>query len=161
MFHDINEYVDYMDSVRKRTMQYVRVTPNSILQWRPAENKFSTGDLLRHIGSSQLMFLHIFVQGEWVYPGHESREGDSIVDISHYLEECHAKFNEGLLKLENELLAKKIPTLHGHEVSAWRIMMAGIEHEIHHRGQLTTYLQQNDVEPPQIFGLKFEQVNKK
>ncbi len=33
------------------------------------------------------------------------------------------------------------------------------EHEIHHRGQISTYLQMNKIEPPQIFGLKIEQVN--
>lgn len=32
------------------------------------------------------------------------------------------------------------------------------EHEIHHRGQISAYLQMNNIEPPQIFGLKIEQV---
>lgn len=161
MIHDINEYVQYFDSVRKRTMNYVEVTPSTILEWRPSESKFSTGELLRHLGSTQLMFLNIIAQGEWTYPGHESRHGESIEKITQYLQECHNTFREGLGKLGNEQLTKKVPTLHGHEVSTWRILMACVEHEIHHRGQLSTYLQNNNIEPPQIFGLKIEQVNKK
>lgn len=160
MIHDVEEYVKYLGGVRKRTMQYVKVIPNSILEWKPAENKFSTGDLLRHIGSSQIMFLHIFKSGEWTYPGHERSNGDNIEGISAYLEACHAELVAGLLHLGNDLLTKKLPTMHGHEVSSWRIMMALVEHEMHHRGQLSTYLQMNNIEPPQIFGLKIEEVKK-
>jgi uncharacterized damage-inducible protein DinB len=38
--------------------------------------------------------------------------------------------------------------------------MAMAEHEMHHRGQLSTYLQLKEVEPPQIFGLKIEDVHR-
>jgi uncharacterized damage-inducible protein DinB len=160
MIRDVEEFVKFLDGLRKRTMQYVKVVPNSILEWKPAEDKFSTGDLLRHLGSSQLMFLNVFEHGKWIYPGHESSKGENIEEIVHYLEVCHARLTEGLLTLGNDLLAKKVPTLHGHEVSSWRIMMALAEHEMHHRGQLSTYLQMNGIEPPQIFGLKIEQVEK-
>jgi len=65
------------------------------------------------------------------------------------------------LKIGNGLVSKKVLTLHGHEVNAWRILMSIPEHEIHHRGQISTYLQMNKIEPPQIFGLKIEQVKTK
>lgn len=158
MIHDVGEFVQFLNGVRKRTMQYVTVVPNSILEWKPAEGKFSTGELLRHLGSTQLMYLHAFEHGKWIYPGHDNSKGDSIEEISRYLEVCHTRLVERLLALGNHLLEKKIPTLHGHEVRSWRIMMALVEHEIHHRGQLSTYLQMNMIEPPQIFGLKIEQV---
>jgi uncharacterized damage-inducible protein DinB len=161
MIHDVQEYVRYLDSVRSRTMQYVKVTPNSILDWKPSEEKFSTGDLLRHLGSAQIMFLTIFERREWVYSGHDRSIGDTIEEISNYLESCHSRLIAGLLSMGDDLLSKKVPTLHGHEVSSWRILMALVEHEIHHRGQLSTYLQLNHIEPPQIFGLKIEQVNMK
>ncbi|MFT9846834.1 DinB family protein [Aneurinibacillus sp. REN35] len=160
MIHDVGEFAKFLDGVRKRTMQYVGTVPNSILEWKPAEGKFSTGDILRHLGSSQLMFLSVLEHGEWNYPGHDSSKGEDIEGITRYLEACHSQLMNGLSALGNELLAKKVPTLHGHEVSSWRIMMALVEHEMHHRGQLSTYLQMNGIEPPQIFGLKIEQVQK-
>ena len=52
MINDIKEYLSYLDGVHKRMMQYVKVTPNEFLDWKPSEDKFSTGDLLRHIASS-------------------------------------------------------------------------------------------------------------
>lgn len=160
MIHDVQEFVRFLDGLRVRTMNYVAVVPDSILEWGPAENKFTTGDLLRHLASSQLMFLNVLEQGKWIYPGHERSKGENITDITCYLESCHTELREGLLQLGNNLLEKKIPTLHGHEVSSWRILMALAEHEMHHRGQLSTYLQMNGIEPPQIFGLRIEQVEK-
>ena len=158
MIHDIKEYVTYLDGVHKRTMQYVKAIPNELLDWKPSENKFSTGDLLRHIASSRLMFLAVLEHGNWTYSGHDSSKGATIEDISNYLNECQNKLSEGLLRVGNDVLTKKVSTLHGHEVSAWRILMAMPEHEIHHRGQISTYLQINKIDPPQIFGLKIENV---
>lgn len=159
MIHDMEEYVKYLDGIHKRTMQYVKAIPNELLDWRPSEDKFSTGDLLRHIASSRLMFLGVFEQGNWTYTGHDTDKGVTIEDISNYLDTCQIKLTKGLLKVGNDALAKKVLTLHGHEVSAWRFLMAIPEHEIHHRGQLSTYLQINQIQPPQIFGLKIENVN--
>jgi uncharacterized damage-inducible protein DinB len=159
MVHDIEEYVKYLDGVHKRTMQYLKAIPDELLNWKPSEDKFSIADLLRHIASARLMFLGIFEHGSWTYAGHDISKGASLEDISNYLESCQVKLTEGLLKVGNDLFSKKVLTLHGHEVSAWRILMSIPEHEIHHRGQISSYLQMNKIEPPQIFGLKIEQVN--
>jgi len=103
-------------------------------------------------------FLGIFEHGSWTYTGHDTSNGASLEEISNYLESCQTQLTEGLLKIGNDMLSKKVLTLHGHEVSAWRILMSIPEHEIHHRGQISAYLQMNNIEPPQIFGLKIEQV---
>lgn len=160
MIQNVEDFVKYLDGISKRTNQYVDEVPESILDWKPADEKFTTGELLRHIASSRLMFLNIFENGEWIYSGHDVSKGESLAEIKQYLETCHTKLTNGLLSLGDELLKKKVPTLHGHEVSAWRIMMALVEHEIHHRGQLSTYLQINESQPPQVFGLKIEDVKK-
>ncbi|MCR8979805.1 DinB family protein [Brevibacillus laterosporus] len=76
----------------------------------------------------------------------------------HYLQSCHGTVLTGLQQLEPEQLTMKVKNLLGYEVSAWRIIMAMTEHEIHHRGQLSAYMQANHIEPPQIFGLKIEEV---
>jgi len=106
------------------------------------------------------MFLNLFECGEWKYPGHERSKAGNIEEITDYLADCHTKLVDSLLTLGNDLLTKRVPTLHGHQVSSWRIMMAVVEHEMHHRGQLSTYLQMNSIELPQIFGLKIEEVKK-
>ncbi len=48
--------------------------------------------------------------------------------------------------------------LEGPPVKAWRILLAMAEHEVHHRSQLAVYLALMGVEPPQIYGLKIEDI---
>lgn len=60
LIHDMEEYVKYFEGVHKRTMQYVKIIPEELLDWKPSEDKFSIGDLLRHFASARLMFLGIF-----------------------------------------------------------------------------------------------------
>jgi uncharacterized damage-inducible protein DinB len=43
-------------------------------------------------------------------------------------------------------------------VKAWRLLMAMVEHEIHHRSQLADYLTIMGVDPPQIYGMGVEEV---
>ncbi len=111
MVHDIEEYVKYLDGVHKRTMQYLKTIPDELLNWKPSEDKFSIGDLLRHIASARLMFLGIFEHGSWKYAGHDISKGASLEDISNYLESCQVNLTEGLLKIGNDVLSKKVLTL--------------------------------------------------
>ncbi|MGG3872960.1 DinB family protein [Brevibacillus laterosporus] len=160
--------VDYMipkddllsnfEGVRKRTLKYLAAIPEQVIDWRPDDHKFSFGDIVRHLGSAELMFYHAIIHNEWKYCGHEPDKGPSMEEAIRYLQNCHNTVLTGLHQLEPEQLTRKVKNLLGYEVSAWRIIMAMAEHEIHHRGQLSVYMQVNHIDPPQIFGLKIEQV---
>ncbi|USG65498.1 DinB family protein [Brevibacillus ruminantium] len=144
--------------VRKRTLKYLQEMPADMMDWRPAPDKFSCGDIIRHLGSTERMFYHAITENEWKYTGHGPEKGETLEAALHYLQDCHEAVLTGLQQLEPEQFNKKVKNLLGYEVSAWRIVMAMIEHEIHHRGQLSAYMQTNQVQPPQIFGLQIEQI---
>ncbi|WP_231928959.1 DinB family protein [Brevibacillus sp. SKDU10] len=110
------------------------------------------------MGSAEVMFYHAMIHHEWKYCGHEPDKGRTMEEAIHYLQNCHNTVLLGLHQLESEQLARKVKNLLGYEVSAWRIIMAMAEHEIHHRGQLSAYMQVNHIDPLQIFGLKIEQI---
>lgn len=154
------DLISNFDGVRKRTWKYLHVIPEHLIDWRPSENKFSIGDIVRHLGSAELMFFHAIKQNEWKYNGHEPEKGRSLGEAMNYLQICHETVLEGLQLLDPEQLTRKVKNLLGYEVSVWRIIMAMAEHEIHHRGQLSAYLQANHIDPPQIFGLKIEQIER-
>ncbi|MGG0755054.1 DinB family protein [Brevibacillus laterosporus] len=152
------ELLSNFEGVRKRTLKYLTVIPEQFIDWRPDERKFSIGDIVRHLGSTELMFYHVIRQNEWKYYGHDPDKGRTMKEAIHYLQNCHGTVLTGLQQLEPEQLTMKVKNLLGYEFSAWRIIMAMTEHEIHHRGQLSAYMQANHIEPPQIFGLKIEEV---
>jgi uncharacterized damage-inducible protein DinB len=43
-------------------------------------------------------------------------------------------------------------------VSAWRFLMAMVEHEVHHRSQLDSWLALAGTEAPQLYGYRMEEV---
>ncbi|HEV8144460.1 MAG TPA: DinB family protein [Methylomirabilota bacterium] len=43
-------------------------------------------------------------------------------------------------------------------MSAWRFLMAMVEHEVHHRSQLDSWLALAGTEAPQLYGYRMEEV---
>jgi uncharacterized damage-inducible protein DinB len=46
------------------------------------------------------------------------------------------------------------------DISGWRILLMLIEHEVHHRSQIDTWAGLNGWNPPQIFGRRWEEIEK-
>lgn len=152
------ELIANFEGVRKRTLKYLNALPEQLVDWRPDDDKFSIGDIIRHLGSIELMFLHAIKQNEWKYNGHDPDKGRTLQEAINYLLVCHDTVLAGLHQLEHEQLTRKVKNPLGYDISAWRYIMAMAEHEIHHRGQISAYMQANHIDPPQIFGLKVEQI---
>ena len=64
----------------------------------------------------------------------------------------------GQLGVPDAALDLPRPDINGRPVKAWRLLMSVIEHEVHHRSQLASYLEMMGAEPPQIFGLEVDDV---
>lgn len=104
------------------------------------------------------MFVGAVVEGRWRYPGHTHDSTQTLDGLIAELEAGHAAALERLRALDDAVLAQARPTLNGPPARAWRLLMAMVEHEIHHRSQLALYLALMGVEPPQIYGLGVEDV---
>ena len=159
MIQSVNSFIKYFGGIRKRTYRYVKAIPADQVEWAPNENEFSCGDLVRHITSAERMFVGVVVEGRWNYAGHEhGAQPDSLETLIAELEATHAEMMQALSTVNDEELMQKRPTLKGHPVKAWRVLMMLVEHEVHHRSQLADYLSMMGVEPPQIYGLGVEDV---
>jgi uncharacterized damage-inducible protein DinB len=104
------------------------------------------------------MFVGAVVDTRWRYAGHTHGAQADLGTLIAELEAGHAAAMERLRGLPDEQLLAPRPTLDGPETKAWRLLMAMVEHEIHHRSQLALYLALMGVEPPQIYGLGVEDV---
>jgi uncharacterized damage-inducible protein DinB len=60
--------------------------------------------------------------------------------------------------LKPEDLERKGTSPQGVPVTAWKLLRAMIEHEVHHRGQLYMMLSVLDVPTPPLFGLTSEEL---
>jgi len=158
MIQTKTDFIKYFESIRRRTLNYIRVIPPDQVNWSPKEGEFNCADIIRHIIEAEKMFVRVAMEGRWNYKGHEAGPDQSLDALITQLETAHI---EAMTKLEGfpdqELNEPRLgPTGEGHPVKAWRWLMVMGEHEIHHRSQLAVYLSLMGVQPPHIFGLGVE-----
>jgi uncharacterized damage-inducible protein DinB len=158
MITSLPDFVRYFEGVRERTLRFIAPIPPEQIDFAPHAGKFSFGDLIRHIASCEAMFVGAALDGRWVYPGHGKELGASKEAAVAYLERVHAAAVARLQEAPAGLVNEKRPTLDGHAVSLWRMLMLLAEHEVHHRSQISQYLIDLGVEPPQIFGKRMEEL---
>jgi len=153
-------FADYFEGIRKRTVKFLNRIPADQMAFTPHPGKFTIGDLIRHLGATETMFVRAVLDGTWAYGGHGATLGETLEEALAYLRQQHEAAMVRLGSASPEVLMAKRPTLQGHPVSAWHLLMAMAEHEVHHRSQVSQYLVALGLQAPQIFGLHIEQVER-
>lgn len=156
MITSISAYLDYFEGVRRRTLTFIEATPPTLVDWSPAPGEYTCGDIVRHLGSVQLMNYRLVAGSPLKYPGHDSSLGADWPAATAYLAACHAEATALLKTLPDSVLAEKRLGATGKEASAWRYLLGTVEHEVHHRSQLANYMTWLGNEPPQLFGVFME-----
>ena len=68
---------------------------------------------------------------------------------------------EIITELGEEGMRRKCTTPDGASLTVWKWLRLMVEHEIHHRGQIYTYLAMLEVPTPPLYGLTSEQVSER
>lgn len=158
MITSVSAFLDYFEGVRRRTLTYIRAVPSERVHWQPKVDEFTCGEIVRHLGAAELMYAGVLLDQRWHYPGHAADGEDTMEAAVAHLNACHAQAVERLRTLPDSDLMQPRPSVipEAPPVKAWRWLMAMCEHETHHRSQLASYMMLMGVEPPQIYGLKLE-----
>jgi uncharacterized damage-inducible protein DinB len=158
MIQSTADFSKYFESIRRRTMNYIRVLPPDRLDWAPKEGEFTCADIIRHIIEAEKMFIRVATEGRWKYEEHDAGDEQSLDELIALLEATHVQAMTKLEQFPDQGLNEPRygPKREGHPIKAWRWLMAMAEHEIHHRSQLAVYLSMMGVQPPHIFGLGVE-----
>lgn len=155
MISDLPSFCDYFERIYQRTLTVAQAVPPRRIDWSPAPSELSCGDLIRHLASTELMNVRAVATGLLRYDGHASTLGASHQEALAYLARCHAEAQALLQAMPAERLQRNIPGM-WQDVAGWRRLLGMIEHEIHHRSQLCSYLSQLDVMPPALFDIYVE-----
>ena len=158
MIQTAADFIKYFESIRRRTLNYIRVVPLDRLDWSPKEGEFTCADVIRHIIMAEKMFVRVVTDGSWKYEGHDADEKQSLDELIAMLETVHVESMDTLKQLSDRDLnePRTGPRGEGQPIKAWRWLMVMAEHEVHHRSQLAVYLSLMGVQPPHIFGLGVE-----
>jgi uncharacterized damage-inducible protein DinB len=159
---DFSEFLKYFGNVHKRTMNVVRSIPPGQVDWRFREGKFTLGDLVRHIAAAnRYIFVEVARGKQSAYAGCGKDLAASYDEIVTLAERLHAECLEILSGFSHDDLNRKCTTPDGASITVWKWLRSMIEHEIHHRGQIYTYLALLEVASPPLYGLTSEQVRER
>jgi uncharacterized damage-inducible protein DinB len=159
MIQSVESFIRYFTGIRRRTVTFAQAIPAKQIGWSPKPGEFTCGEILRHLAAIETMTVQMVVTGDWPpYPGHDRGISVSLEQTIAYLHSSHVQAMAQLATLPDAELQQPRPAIDGRPLKAWRLLMAMIEHEVHHRSQLASYLFLMGVEPPQLFGLDVEDV---
>lgn len=149
-----DDLIKYVVNVQARTFAAFERLEDRHLPWRPAPGEFTVAELALHVIAARRMNLGAIAGGELRYPGHEPPPG---LTADRLRELCLRTGKKTVAVLTTADLERIIGNLAGEPFPAWKRVLGGlIEHEVHHRSQLCSYLAALGVEPPALFGLRVE-----
>ncbi|MFN7960294.1 MAG: DinB family protein [Thermoanaerobaculia bacterium] len=174
----IEEFLGHFRRQRRWTFDLIRAVPEEHFDWAPAPDAFSCGGLVAHLIASELFWRRLIlgaVAGEPHDPfglagsarekleafrptnvaaSRSGRFGTSFAACLESWSEIQAKTEAALAGLPPQAFAEvrvRHP-LTELEAPAWEFLLIMVEHEAHHRGQLSAYLKQLGLPQPPVMG---------
>lgn len=153
---DLATFLDYFGKLHQRTMRVVSCIPPDKVDWSFRPGKFTVGDLARHIAAANRYIFAETLQGKPSrYAGCSKELAPTYDEILAFSEKLHQESTQIISGID---LNGKCKTPDGASMTTWKWLRAMTEHEIHHRGQIYTYLALLEVPTPPLYGLTSEQI---
>ena len=153
MIRDVDSFVAYFDRVYERTLEVARAIPTEYYAWAPRPSDLTAAEVIHHIASTEVMNVQRVAAGIFHYPGHADQLGAPVA----YLMQCHDHARQLLIGIPVAQLDAQVEAFGG-RIAGWRLLLGMIEHEVHHRSQLCSYLTALGLGPPPLFGIALEEL---
>jgi uncharacterized damage-inducible protein DinB len=143
-----------------RTQRLARVFADAVLALRPGEGSMSTAELLAHIVSSRNFLRGVFSESQ---PTTELFHVPvDTATVNHCLRELAQSYRAVKAALEacdETILRQRIaPFGPAWEMTRLELAQLMLEHEIHHRGQLSVYARVAGKVPPDMYAPVTEEI---
>jgi uncharacterized damage-inducible protein DinB len=155
----IEGFLEFYERTREGTLRIFNVIPRDKMDWTYHPDKFTIGDLIRHIAAIERNLFAEVVQGNKMnYKGCGKELADGYENTMHYFNELHTQSIDIFRRLSEADLSKTIVTASGRPTTIRNFLRALIIHEAHHRGALCIYLNLLGVQTPPIYGVTAEDI---
>jgi uncharacterized damage-inducible protein DinB len=134
------------------TAKIMAVTPNANLDYRPSERCMPAAELLWHIASSDVMFLEGILSGAFGKGPEKPEHVTTPEQISVWYSRKMSAAIEKLSAYTPEEAARILDFYGFLQAPAAGIVTFAVNHSIHHRGQLSSYIRPMGGKVPSIYG---------
>jgi len=141
----------------RMTKAVLEAVPADKPDYRPDPNAKTAMELVRHIAAAENRFLETTINGEFnTSAGAIPENVKTPAEIARWYAERFEKNCDALNKLSGEQLLKMVDFRGMFQRPAVTFVQIGLNHSIHHRGQLSTYLRPMGGKVPAIYGESYD-----
>jgi uncharacterized damage-inducible protein DinB len=141
----------------RSTRSVIEAIPKANSDYRPDPDSKTAMELAWHVVAAEHRFYGGIVAGSFdLTPNHRPDNVQTPAQIAGWYGESFAKSFEQLSKLSGEQLASTIDFRGLFLLPAVAYLSFTLNHTIHHRGQLTTYLRAMGGKVPAIYGESYD-----
>lgn len=153
----VDAIISEIDQEARITKRLLDIVPDEKLDWRPHPKAMSLGQLAMHVAENQRVVAEMTQAESASVPDFVQPQAASRAELLAVFAEGTEKAKAILSETSDEKALGEWRIVNGGEtvmamprVAFWRMVM--LNHNYHHRGQLSTYLRTLDIPLPSIYG---------
>jgi len=157
-----NLYLGTLKNESRTTKSILESVPVDKADYRPDPISKTANELVRHIAAADNRFVETVINGTFdTNPSMIPEDVKTPSEIASWYEQRYAKNFEALAKESGEQLARIVDFRGMFQRPAVTFLMFGLNHTIHHRGQLSSYLRCMGAKVPAIYGESYDSAQAK
>ena len=134
--------------IHKQTVKLMKVAPDDKYDWKTCDSAMTLGELLNHFPQAEALLVHAVLNG--VLPTERPTPNNNTAELIAAFDESHEAAIALITALPTDKLQDSIAPFGG-PMTREQLLYALLEHEVHHRGQLYTYLRILGADVPPLF----------
>lgn len=151
MAANMDSFVSNWRRIHKQTTKIMAAAPNDKYDWKPCDSAMTLGELMNHLWIAEAGLVAAAKTG--VFPTEAPPQIKDTAALIAAFDKTHEEAIAAATALTAEELAESVaPFGPDKAMSRSALLHLTHEHEIHHRGQLYTYLRIAGCEVPPLFG---------
>jgi uncharacterized damage-inducible protein DinB len=140
----------------RTTSKILAAVPADKAEYRPDSVSKSAMELVRHIAASDIRFLETTINAQFSTANTLPESVKTPAEVAAWYSESFARNFDKLTQLKGDHLVKITDFRGMFKLPAVAFLQIGMNHTIHHRGQLSSYLRCMGAKVPSIYGESFD-----